>query len=137
ILVAVGGHNHLIGGPGTNVMQGDSGSNLLDGGSGPNTLLGSANDTLQGGSGTNQFIPMAATAGGSTLSVTAGSGANTIDLSQQNGVSLNLGLTGSAQSFDASGNTVLLSGSFQNLLGSAGADVLTAASGSTVLGGGG
>jgi hypothetical protein len=73
---------------------------------------------------------------GNTLSMTAGASANTIDLSQENAVSLNLNLT-EVQPFDASGNSVQLSGSSQSVLGSAGADTLTASSGSSISGGGG
>jgi hypothetical protein len=137
--VAVGAHNHFIGGATVNVFQGDSGSNLLEGGTGPNTFYATGNDTALGGSGSNPnlFVPVP-TAGstGNTLSMTAGASANTIDLSQENAVSLNLNLT-TAQPFDASGNSVQLSGAFQSVLGSAGANTLTASSGSSISGGGG
>ena len=136
--IAIGGNNVFIGGSTTNIFQGDSGTNSLVGGGGSNTFFASGNDTLVGGTGANLYVPVIVdTTTGNVLNVTAGTGANAIDLSQQDGVRLDLSATGSAQAFDSIGNKVLLSGSFQSILGSAGADTLTAASGSNISGGGG
>ena len=136
--IAVGAHNIFFGGPNINIFQGDSGSNAMTGGSGANTFYASGNDTLKGGSGANLIVPVTVGATrGNTLNVTAGSGPNTIDLSQQYAVKLNLTTTGTAQPFDSLGNSIQLSGAFQSVVGSAGADTLTAASGTSISGGGG
>ncbi|HEY2785006.1 MAG TPA: choice-of-anchor Q domain-containing protein [Fimbriiglobus sp.] len=136
--IAVGGHNAFFGGPSVNIFQGDSGSNAMTGGTGPNTFFASGNDSLFGGAGSNLYVPVTVdNSSGNALNVTAGSGANTFDLSQQYSVSLDLTATGSAQTFDSLGNQVVLNGSFQSVLGSGGADTLTAASGASISGGGG
>jgi Ca2+-binding RTX toxin-like protein len=136
-LVAVGSHNTLIGGPGTNILRGDSGFNLLEGGSGPNTFFGSSSDTLQGGSGTNNFLLLPPTPNVIPMSVVAGSGSNTIDLSQQtSGINLNL-TTGLGQVIGGSGTLATLSGAFQNVVGSLQADLITAAGNMSVFGSGG
>jgi hypothetical protein len=139
VLVANGGQDTLIGGAGPNILQGDTGSNMLQGGSGPNTLIGTGSDTLMGGSGNNLFtLKPTGLPTPSTINLSAGSGTNTIDLSQEtSGISLNLNTTGTAQPIDGSSNQAVLSGQYQTVMGSPNADQITATSNATVFGGGG
>ncbi len=138
ILVALGGHDTLIGGAGTNVLQGDSGNNLLIGGSGQNTFFGVANDTMVGGSGTNLFQAMPSVAG--PLTVTAGTGPNTLSFAQAgvSGLVLNLTETsGQMQSLGGSGAQIALNGQFQNVYLGHGNNNVVAGSGMNLFGGDG
>jgi parallel beta-helix repeat protein len=138
VLAAVGGHNILKGGPGTNIFQGDSGTNMLIGGTGSNFFLGSGSDTLQGGSGLNNFTVLPFSGSPSTMNIAASGSANTLDLSQQlTGLNVNLTQLGSAQNVDASGDQFLLTGAFQSVLGSLQADTITAVSNVSIFGSGG
>jgi hypothetical protein len=137
VLVCVGSHNTMIGGSGTDDFDGDSSFNLLEGGSGSNTFFGSSSDTLQGGSGTNNFVLRVPNPNITPMSVVAGSGPNTIDLSQQtSGINLNL-TTNLAQVLGSSTTLASLSGGFQNVVGSMQADLITAASNMNIFGSGG
>ena len=128
--IAVGGNNVFNGGPGTNIFYGDSGTNEINGGTGPNTFFVSGGDTVRGGAGSNLFVPVIIPATGTDLRLSAGAGANTLDLSQLPSASLDLSNTGASQVLNAaSGQMVRLGGSFQSVLGTAGKDTLTAASG--------
>ena len=137
--LAIGANNTFTGSPKSTVASifyGDSGSNALYGGAGPNTFYASGNDTVQGGGGSNLVVPVpVGPTAGTTLNLTAGTGTNTLDLSRQSGVTLDLTAT-AAQVF-AGTQQVKLAGQFQTVVGSGGSDTLTAASGESVSGGGG
>ncbi|HWB13177.1 MAG TPA: PKD domain-containing protein [Pirellulales bacterium] len=138
---ALGSHDTLMGGSGNNVLQGDSGFNSLMGGSGPNTLYASTGDTLLGGNGNNANLFQVLTspsvpASNGPISITAGNHDNTLSFAQSSlPVTVNLASNGTQQ-IDAN-DQLQLSGQFQNLMGSSGADMLFAAPNSTVYGGGG
>ena len=143
---ALGSHDSLVGSAGNTVLQGDSGFNTLQGGSGNDTLYGSPGDSLIGGTGnTNLFnvLTDSQTLTGPNppaypvMTVNAGATGNTLSFANSS-VPVNVNLaSGGTQTIDGSLDRLRLGGSFQNLMGSSGADTLYAAPNSTIYGGGG
>ena len=93
--IAIGGNNKFYGGASTNIFYGDSGTNQLYGGSGPNLLCIRQRHARWW---FREQLIRAHYCGhehGHVLSVAAGTGPNTFDLSQQqSGVSLDFTATG-------------------------------------------
>jgi Ca2+-binding RTX toxin-like protein len=115
------GNDTITGGSGNNVLTGNAGNDALIGGSGNDTLLGGdGDDTLTGGAG-NDIID-----GGNgidTVSYSANSGAQTIDLS------LSTAQTISSGDVDTITNV-------ENVIGGTGADTITGNTGNNILNGG-
>ncbi|HVS35748.1 MAG TPA: PKD domain-containing protein, partial [Gemmataceae bacterium] len=136
VQVALNGGDTLIGGSGPNMQFGDSGDNLLQGGVGPNTLVATGGDSLYGGGGPNSNLFLMTP--GPSEYVTAGANANTLSFADSmTGVSVNLAQNAGQMQTIAGDATLNLTGAIQNLIGSAGPDLLFAADDSTVYGGGG
>src|SRR5262249_13043917 len=104
----------LIGGAGLNIIYGDSGNNTLIGGSGTNLLFGIGQDTLVGGSGSNQFTLLQGSGSNNEI-VQAGPGTQNAPnfRSLTTPVRVDLNFTGLAQSIGG-GNTLTLTGQFQS-----------------------
>jgi Bacterial Ig domain/Cadherin-like domain/Putative Ig domain/RTX calcium-binding nonapeptide repeat (4 copies)/Bacterial cadherin-like domain len=119
-LTGAGLDDTLIGGLGTDTLSGLAGNDTLRGGDGKDTLNGGdGNDLLIGGAGND--------------SLTGGNGIDTVDYSDRtSGGTVNLA-TGQAK-FGSESNTLV---TVENVLGGAGADIITGTAAANVLNGGG
>lgn len=130
ILTGGNGNDRLYGDAGDDLLDGGDGNDELHGGDGNDVLTGGAgNDILYGGSGDDLL------AGGKGADILyGGAGIDTLDYSNSSaGVQVNLA-TGKVSGGDAQGDKI---SGFENIIGSAKADVLVGDNGKNELTGGG
>ena len=122
------GDDKLVGTDGGDLLLGLLGDDTLEGGGGADTLYGGrGDDILEGGADGDTFD------GG--IGIDTISYASYVGSTPADGVTVNLG-TNSFSRGDAQGDSLLVPGNIENLIGSAGNDVLTGDAGPNTLTGG-
>jgi Ca2+-binding RTX toxin-like protein len=140
----VAGANKLFGEAGDDTLLGGNNSDNLDGGDGNDNLAGSfGNDKLYGGAGNDVLKPEDSFDLGGKDYVDGGTGIDTIDYSSLlyyvnngtawGGVTVNLGITNQQNTGKGGGYDTIIN--VENLVGTAGNDVLTGSSGDNVING--
>ena len=128
LLLGLRGNDELQGGLDDDTLFGGAQHDILKGGAGEDTLYGGrGDDTLDGGADGDTFD---GGIGIDTLTYASYVGSTSAD-----GVTVNLG-TNSFSRGDAQGDSLLVPGNIENLIGSAGNDVLTGDAGPNTLTGG-
>ena len=136
------GDDTLLGGSDNDLLIAGPGNNNLFGGAGNDTLVGGGNDTLAGGTGSDRYnvhfsqvvlteVPNDPTAVDTIDLVDVPFGV-TLDLTKTNGQMQSVNPAGSVNP-----STLTLTGGFEQFLGSAFGDNVTAAAGTTLYGGAG
>jgi Ca2+-binding RTX toxin-like protein len=136
------GADFLYGGGGNDTLVGGLGSDWLDAGQGNNLFLPDPDgiNTLTGGSGNDTYQIVGNVLGGDPILYDSG-GLDTLDFSRNGaGVTVDLNVT-APQTFDAqgTGNSLTLNGQFEDVIGTAGNDTISAnnLTGSKLVGGSG
>ncbi len=139
------GDDYLDGGVGNDTVTGGSGNDYLEGGLGDDSLLGGegndtvtsmGNDTLTGGNGDDDYVILGFS--DKVLNESGTDGVDTINfIAVDEGITLDLSTTGTAQTATDTGHQVTLNGTFEDVLGSNQADKLTGNAEQNLLFGGG